>query len=130
MKKSQFVLIVTITNLIGCSAIQLQPNAERVIVTRNAPPKNCKFLNSITGSQGNFFTGGYTSNKNLAAGALNDLKNQAADMGANYVQLETNQAGVTGAGGGYYGGGGGFSQTDVTNTGNAYHCNPQDIGLD
>lgn len=113
-------------NLIGCSALQLKAEAARVIVSKNAPPKSCKFVASVTGGQGNFLTGGYTSNKNLAEGAMNDLKNKASELGANYVQLETNQAGVTGSGG-YYGGS--MSQTDVTNTGNAYRCNPEEIGL-
>jgi len=125
MKKVQFsAMLMSAIYLIGCAAIQLKPGADRVIVSRNNPPKGCKFITSVTGSQGNFFTGGYTSNRNLAQGAMNDLKNQAIGMGANYVQLETNQAGVTGSGGG------GRAQTDVTNTGNAYRCNPADIGLD
>ncbi len=129
MQKRKLLTTLLLASLIGCSAIQLRPEAARVIVSRNAAPKGCKFIASVTGSQGDFFRGGYTSNKNLAEGAMNDLKNQASDLGANYVQLETNQAGVTGSGGSYGGGGGGMAQTDVTNTGNAYRCNPADIGL-
>lgn len=128
-KKILSVSVIAV-GLTGCSAIQLNHNATKVIVSKNVPPKSCKYVQQIVGSQGGAFTGAYTSNKNMAIGAMNDMKNQAADLGANYIQLETNQAGVTGSGGsGPYGGGGGFSQTDVTNIGNAYRCPPDSIGL-
>ncbi len=119
----------------GCSAIQLTPGAERIIASKNPAPKGCKFLGSVIGSQGGAFVGGYTSNKNLAEGSMNDLRNKAAGMGANYVQLETDRAGVTGSGSGSVSYGHGFmsshqAQTDVTLTGNAYYCKPEDIGLE
>ena len=48
---------------------------------------------------------------------MNDLKNKAAELGANYVQIETDRAGNTMSGGfGYFEG----QQTDVTLTGNAF----------
>ncbi len=82
------------------------------------------------GSQGNAIVGGVKSNRKLALGAMNDLRNEALALGANYVQLETNQAGMTGGGGTLNGSGGSSLQmTDVTNVGNAYTCNPEEIGL-
>jgi len=79
------------------------------------------FLGLIAGKQGNLFTGYYTSNDNLAEGAMNALRNRAKGLGANYVQLLTNQSGLMATGGAH-----GFAayQSDVTNTGNAYACPP------
>jgi hypothetical protein len=124
------ISILLIGTLTACASIQLRSEAERIIVSRNPAPKGCKYVGHVIGSQGGSWSGGWTSNKNLAEGAFNDMKNKAAKLGANYVQLETNQAGVTGSAGMYSGtGGGSTQQTDVTNVGNAYRCNPDDIGL-
>ena len=124
-----FGLLIVVSFYFGCSAIKIQPGAERILVTNNMPPKGCKYLGAVTGGQGNFFTGAYTSNKRLAEGANNDLRNKAAAMGANYVQIEFANAGATGGGGGGSYGGGHFGQTDVTKSGNAYFCEPELIGL-
>lgn len=132
MKKKIFLVGVLV--LSGCASIPMEPGAERIVVSPNAAPRSCKFLGQVIGNQGNFFTGAYTSNRNLEEGAMNDLKNQAHKLGGNYVQLITNRAGITGSvsgsfdqQGGYVGGG--SQQTNVTNFGNAYRCNPKLIGL-
>jgi len=123
--------ILASVGLMGCSAIQLNPNAHRVIASRNAAPKGCKYLGSVVGSQGNFFTGGWTSNKNLAEGSMNDMKNKAANMGGNYIQIEADRAGMTGSSSSnMYGSSGSLAQTDVTWNGNAYYCDPKEIGLE
>ncbi len=110
----------------GCAAKSVKQGAERVIVSKNPAPKECKFLGTVIGEQGGALTGGWTSNKNLATGAINDMKNSAFDLGANYVSLEVNTAGSTQSGNSW-----GFSgqQTDSTYTGNAYKCPPKSIGL-
>lgn len=119
----------------GCASIPADPQANRVISTPNPAPKGCKYLGQVVGNQGNFFTGGFTSNRNLEEGAMNDLRNKASKLGANYIQLITNRAGITGStsgsfhnGNGYVGGG--SQQTNVTNLGNAYSCPPKSIGLE
>jgi hypothetical protein len=104
----------------------MKPGAERVIVTRQPAPAGCKYLGGVVGNQGGSLTGGLTSNRNLAEGAMNDMKNKAFDLGANFVVLETNQAGSTESGDATHFSG---QQTDVTNTGNAYHCPPELVGL-
>ncbi len=110
----------------GCAAKGVRPGAEKILVTKNPAPKGCKFLGTVIGEQGGALTGGWTSNKNLAVGAINDMKNNALDLGANYVSLEVNTAGSTMSGSGH-----GFSggQTDSTYTGNAYKCPPELVGL-
>ena len=110
----------------GCAAKGVKAGAERVIVTKNAAPKECKFMCTVIGEQGGAFTGGWTSNKNLAVGAMNDMKNGAFDLGANFVSLEVNTAGATQSGSRW---GMSGQQTDSTYTGNAYKCPPKSIGL-
>lgn len=102
----------------GCGATSLKAGARSVMVTRTPAPAGCVYLGSVIGNQGGALAGPYTSNANLAEGALNDMKNKAFDMGANYVVLEDTHAGSThnkGSGG----------QTDVTHMGNAFRCPSQ-----
>lgn len=73
----------------------------------------------MTGSQGNSFTGTYTTNANLETGARHDLKNKAAALGGNLVVLITERSGQTGNFGLE---GGSVHQTDVTLTGSVYRC--------
>lgn len=129
MKKIGAVVAVCLV-MSGCSSIPMDPGANRIIASPTKPPRACKYLGQVVGNQGNFFTGGWTSNKNLEVGAMNDMKNQAAKLGANYVHLITNRAGVTGSMGGADGNFSGTTQqTNVTNMGNAYSCPPRAIGL-
>ena len=118
MKSTLWVacLLVTMT---GCAATALNPGASRVMVTRTGAPPGCEYLGSVVGEQGGALTGKYTSNAHLAEGALNDMKNKAFAMGANYVVLEDTQAGNTLSGdrNGVSG-----QQTDITHVGNAFRC--------
>jgi hypothetical protein len=75
------------------------------------PGAECKYLGDATGGQGNFITGYYTSNANLQAGSINDLKNQAAGMGGNAIHILSNTTGLDQG-----------TQTSVTSTGNVYFC--------
>ena len=119
-------LLVGGSFLAGCAATAVIPGAEKVLVSRNAAPKGCKFKGSVIGEQGGALTGGWTSNKNLAEGAMNDMKNKAHSLGANYVVIENSTAGNTSSGNWYSSHG---QQTDITHMGNAYQCNPADIGI-
>lgn len=135
MKKLGLMTMMAVM-ISGCSSIVLQPGAERIIASPNKPPKGCKYVGQVVGNQGNFFTGGFTSNRNLEAGAMNDLKNQAVKLGANYIQIVTSRAGVTGSmGGNSFNSQSGYlsgssQQTNVTNLGNAYLCPAKAIGLE
>jgi|HubBroStandDraft_4_1064222.scaffolds.fasta_scaffold242406_1 hypothetical protein len=123
-------VILPLVLFASCSAIQLRPGAERILVSKNAAPNGCRFLGMVVGSQGNSITGSWTSNKALSEGAMNELKNKALGLGGNYVQIETDRAGQTTSGGGFFGTGGiSGQQTDVTMTGNAYKCDPEKLGL-
>lgn len=115
----QVVLGVVLLVLAGCAAEQLRPGAQKVRFMQ-AEPKGCKYLGETTGNQGNFFTGGWTSNENLETGARNTLKNNAYDMGGNVVVLLTNRAGQTGSYSGDYGGR--SQQTNVSLSATVYSC--------
>ena len=73
--------------LTGCAAKSVDTNGLKVKTTREKPTGNCAQLGEVTGAQGNWFTGPYTSNKNLHDGAVNDLRNQAGKMGGNLVWI-------------------------------------------
>ncbi|RPH29706.1 DUF4156 domain-containing protein [Buttiauxella warmboldiae] len=117
MKKITLIALAIL--LAGCSAQNLNPQAQSVRVTNNEPGKECKFLGDVTGSQGNALAGVWTTNSNLETGARNDLKNQAANMGGNVVSIITQRAGHSGN---TFDGTGMSRQTDVTLTGNVYKC--------
>jgi len=114
---------IAILSLTACSAIPLQQTASNIRLTHTEPTgEHCKFLGDVTGNQGDFFTGGFTSNADLETGARNDIKNKANAMGGNVVYLLTQRAGQTGNYGDDFGG---TQQTNVTLSGNVYHCNEQ-----
>ena len=118
--------LTVLTLLTGCAANEIRSGAQDIIVTHTVAPKSCKFKGQIMGEQGGFISGRWTSNKNLAQGAMNDMKNHAYELNANYVVLEESKAGNTGSGSMWLHH---THQTDVTQVGNAYRCPPADIGL-
>lgn len=116
--KKLIAVIIAAAVLAGCSANELNANASRVRVT-NQEPKDCQFVGTVTGHQGNAFTGFYTSNTNLEQGAMNTIRNEAANLGADTLVILTQRAGVTGNWSNQ-------QETNVIITGSAYKCpNPQ-----
>ena len=111
MKIAYLVAIV----LMGCacSAINVQRGAQLVRVTNTEPGRECKFLGDVTGSQGNRFTGGFTSDANLETGARNDLKNKAFELGGNVVYILMQRESQTGNS---------RDRKNVTLSGNVYRC--------
>ena len=69
----------------------------------NPPAKNCAFKGKVVGQQGTFLS----ADRNLEQDAMNNMRVQAANLGANFVHLTTNNA---------------PGETAVTDTGNAYFC--------
>jgi len=113
------ISLFIVVGLAACSSIPLTPGANQIRLTHNEPDKSCQYLGDITGSQGDFFTGAFTSNADLETGARHDLKNKAAGLGGNVIYLLTQRAGQTGS---YVDESGGSQQTNVTLTGNVYKC--------
>ncbi|WP_437613122.1 DUF4156 domain-containing protein [Sorangium sp. So ce834] len=120
------LVLLSCLTLPACAAVELNPGAEKVIVTKQPAPEGCRFLGTLIGEQGGSLSGKFTSNANLQKGAVNDMKNQAHDLGGNYVVLENTNAGTTISGDRDSISG---EQTDVTHMGNAYSCPPQLVGL-
>jgi len=106
--------LVICTSLIGCAATKVTREAQIVEIVNEKPDTDkCKFIGEIIGSQGNWFTGDFTSNKNLVIGARNELRNEAYKLGANIVYIQdmknTNADGSLGT-------------TNTTAVGKAYRC--------
>jgi hypothetical protein len=95
----------------SCSTPALSPGAARVTVTRNPAPTSCSTVAYLVGEGGGTFGGAWISNDHLIEYAMNDLRNKAAERGANYVQSDAPQLG-SGKG----------TTTTVTITGTAYRC--------
>lgn len=105
---------ITAMALAGCAATSVHPEAREIEIVNEAPDKSrCKFLGEVVGSEGNWFTGDYTSNKNLVVGARNKLKNETYALGGNVVYLEdmSNSSAW-----------GSLGTTNTTTVGKAYKC--------
>ncbi|HEB58508.1 MAG TPA: DUF4156 domain-containing protein [Gammaproteobacteria bacterium] len=75
--------------LAGCSATPVTPQAAGIEIVTEAPDTTrCQYLGEVVGSQGNWFTGDFTSNENLAIGARNELRNEAYKLGGNLIHLQ------------------------------------------
>jgi len=110
------VLICALLMLAGCAATELTSGGKEVRITSTEPGNECEYLGVVTGSQGDAITGVYTSNEDLETGALNDLRNKAAELGGNVIFIVSQRAGQT------TDQGGAGRQTNVTMTANVYRC--------
>lgn len=88
MSYKNLILLIAFT-LVGCSANQVISQAKGVEIVNEKPDKTkCTFVGEVVGSQGNWFTGDYTSNENLVLGARNELRNEAYKLGGNIVYIQ------------------------------------------
>ena len=106
--------LATVVSLPGCATEALSPEGSHVAVTRNAPTPDCVAAGYLVGEGGGTFGGGWISNDSLIDYAMNDLRNKAAKLGANYVQADPPTLGS----------GRGTTST-ATVTGTAYRCSAQ-----
>ena len=85
--KTTLIAAAAAALLAACSATPVSQAGSQVeIVTER--PAGCRMLGEVVGSQGNVFSGDFTTNENLMVGARNDLRNKAAAMGGNVVQMQ------------------------------------------
>ncbi|QIQ21888.1 DUF4156 domain-containing protein [Zophobihabitans entericus] len=114
-KVSKLVLGFSVAVLLSaCSANSLDKGAETVAILDSPPPYGtCQLMGEVMGSQGNWFTGGYTTNTNLLIGARNELKNEAYKLGADSVYIQTTHNTQTESSAG---------TSNSTLFGNAYKC--------
>ncbi len=110
--------------LLACRTADLSGKGAEVVTSQSAPvdsgfdPSTCTHLGFVVGSGGGAFGGGWISNESLVNYAMNDLRNKAAEKGANFVQHDAPQMGVSGDKNG-------TSTTTATVSGNAYACSGQ-----
>ena len=91
----------------------IKRTSTRVVILQNLPTQyQCTYKGEIAGAQGNWLTGYWTSNKNLALGARNDLRNEAAKLGANVVVISETLSGTDESN----------ELKNVTHIGRAYVC--------
>lgn len=92
--RSLILLIGSLVLLSGCSMTSKMsnlPDEENVKVSRHKADKDCEDLGKIKGTS--------TSLKGTAEDALADLKQEAANKGANYIEIKQysdNKTAVTG----------------------------------
>ena len=84
MRTGAILLLLT-----GCAAKPLSPAAHSILLSADQPEQQCVFVGEVQGSQGNFWTSEFTSDRNLINGARNELRNAAFSLNANYVKIET-----------------------------------------
>ena len=121
MKKT--LTILSALALSACAAKPMNTGAEKIFVSENPPPPGCTFVGEVQGSQGNFITADFTSDRNLLTGARNEMRNQALALNANFVVLETQSHSHNTSGVGL---GGTYASVVI---GNAYQCPPESIGV-
>ena len=73
-------------------------------------------MGEVQGTQGNFWTSEFTSDRNLLTGARNEMRNQALLLRANYIEIVTQSHSHNTA---PYSLGGTYSSVII---GNAYIC--------
>jgi hypothetical protein len=89
LKKNLLLVSVLLS---ACAANPLVPGAEKVdVVTAFKEVKKCSYIADVSGSQGNRFSGTFTTNENLLVGARNAIKNAAYQHGANTVLIQQQQ---------------------------------------
>lgn len=82
-------LILLAFLLSACTAIPLDEGGKSVkILPHDYNFEGCKYLDGAFGLQGNMFSYWFTPNPELTTGALNNLKNKAAKIGGDSIELE------------------------------------------
>ncbi len=105
----------------GCRMAELTPQGAEVATSQSAPVDSgwkhasCRSLGYLVGRGGGTGGGAYISNEQLVEFAMNDLRNKAAGLGANFIQHDSPQLGVSG-------GDGGSVTSTATVSGTAYLC--------
>lgn len=92
----KFVIVICLLVTVNCSSRSLAPEKKEVVMAREAPNKNCKEMGKISGTT--------ATAKGTPQQALDDLSEEAANKGANFVWIKE------------------FSGNRTTVTGIAYDC--------
>lgn len=92
----KLILFFAVLTLFGCSSRSIKPDINEVKVSRDEPSSKCKEMGTIEGTT--------RTAKGSQDEAIEDLKHEAANKGANYVWVKQ------------------FSSYGTAVTGRAYEC--------
>jgi hypothetical protein len=118
---SSSLVVVCAVGALGCRTADLSGAGAKVAVARQAPadygfkPDQCKMVAHVIGRGGGALGGAWVSNDKLVEYAMNDVRNQAAAKGANYVQTDAPDLQ-------YSGDKNGVAATSATVSGTAFQC--------
>jgi hypothetical protein len=83
MKKILLLSALPLVLLTGCAATSVTPQGQQVVIVQSMPQEyagRCEFVGEVAGSQGNWITGNWTPNKNLALMATGYSAAHAVDV--------------------------------------------------
>ncbi len=104
-----FLVVSFLLVLNGCANISLEAEATSVKIYYALTERStCDYLGDVVGSDGNMLTFWFMSNDKLTRGALNDIRNEAREIGGNTVFILRDQLQYT---------------TSTTFVASVYHCN-------
>lgn len=85
----QLIVLLLAGVLTSCAVATLNTDAARVEIA-NEPLKlaSCQYLGEVIGSEGHWYTYFFLANRTLMQAAVNDLRNQAAAIGADTVFID------------------------------------------
>lgn len=116
-------LCIVIYSLCLAACASTQPQSPAVIISTQPVPPGCQYVGKLSG--GNAVQANQASPRDqLNNATYQDLKQQAAQLGANYVQVITSKANSAAA----FATGSTTTEAtgrNVTNTAQAYQCPPQ-----
>ncbi len=107
----RILIICLLAVLCGCAAKPLSPGAEKVFLSNDKPSGECVYLGEVDGSQGNIITADITTHNAASKGARNDMRNEAFELGADYVHVQRASHSASDSGG-----------TSANIVGHAYKC--------
>jgi len=84
----RLVTVAMALSLSSCSVVTLKPEAAHVRIAADAAQiKNCRYLGEVIGSEGHWYTFLFIANRTLMQAAMDDMRNQAAARGADWVLI-------------------------------------------
>ncbi|WP_070962793.1 DUF4156 domain-containing protein [Vibrio sonorensis] len=95
MNKSALVLFSSIGLLAGCTSpeVVLKPSSNQIEIRidQQFDPDSCQWMGDVTGSVGHWYNYLFYPNDVMIRGAINDLRNNAATLGADTVYAKSMQ---------------------------------------
>lgn len=89
MKKTSILVIMPSLFLSACSVVQLKPESSHVVFAADSEQvRNCQYLGEVIGTEGHWYNSLFISNRTLMQAALDDIRNQATEKGADTIYMK------------------------------------------